>query len=274
MIDLRSIRVGIEISGEMRYYQSLDGFKIRVEGHKRANAQQDECAVIISNLKMETRDFLISETSPFNENKEPKLLVVEAGRVSTGLFEVFQGDIVSAEPASPPDVDLTIKAKTGARSARKVISNARGGKVNLSEIAQMVADDIEAGLNFQATDKLIENYTYSGSAYGQINRLATAGNVKAFLDGKTLFVLDRDKATEERKLVLNMGSGMVGIPKATEEAVEVTFLATGDAQIGGVVEIDSQYNKALNGDYKIDQFSYELSSHDDPFFYKAICTRL
>lgn len=274
MIDLRAIRVGIEVNGKMRYYQALDGMRIKVSGTKCANATQNQCQVTISNLRRETRDFLITETSPFNKNSKPKRLVVEAGRVSLGFFQVFAGDIVSAEPSSPPDVDLTIKAKTGANSNTNVVSRSAGARTHLSEIAAMVAQDLGARLNFQATDKLIANYVYTGGAMGQVNRLAEAGGVRAFLDDGVLLVQDRDKATEGRIKVLNMNSGMVGVPKVTEKGVEVTYLIDGESNLGGKLRLESKFNKAANGDYKIDQLKFELASHEDPFFYTAICSRL
>lgn len=274
MIDLRAIRIGIEINGKMNYYQATDGMRIKASGTKCANATQNECQVTISNLRRETRDFLITETSPFNQNKKPKRLTVEAGRVSLGLFQVFAGDIVSGEPSSPPDVDITIKAKTGANSNTKVVSRSGGARTPLSKLSGQIARDLGATLNFQATDKLIANYTYSGGAMGQVNRLAEAGGVRAFLDDGVLLVQDRDKATQGRIKVLNMNSGMVGLPKVTEKGVEVTYLIDGESNLGGKLRLESKFNKAANGDYKIDQLKFELASHEDPFFYQATCSRL
>lgn len=274
MIDLRAIRVGIEISGKIYYYQSLDGMRIRASGIKRANATQNECTVVMSNLKRETRDFLITETSPFNENKSPKRLILEVGRVSLGLFQIFVGDIVSTEPSSPPDVDLEIKAKTGSANNTVVISRAAGPRTNLSELSARVAQDLGAMLDFQATDKLVANYQYTGGALGQVNRLAEAGGVRAFLDDNTLLVQDRDKATEGRIKVLNMNSGMVGIPKVDEKGLKVSYLIDGESPLGGLLRLESKFNKAANGDYRIDQLGFEVASHEDPFFYHAVCTRL
>lgn len=87
----------------------------KASGTKYANATQNECSETISNLRRETRDFLLTETSPFNQNRTPKRLVVEVGRISTGLFKVYTGDIISAQPSSPPDVDIVLKSKTGTR---------------------------------------------------------------------------------------------------------------------------------------------------------------
>ncbi|RIQ78476.1 hypothetical protein D0837_17495, partial [Bordetella avium] len=202
-IDLRAIRVGIEVSGRMHYYNATDGMRIKASGTKFANPTQNECTVTISNLKRETRDFLLTETSPYNKNRKPKRLVVEVGRVSTGLFRIYVGDITSAEPSSPPDVDIVLKSKTGNASSGDVVSKSAQALSKLSQIAAGIASDVGATLDFQALDKLIANYTYTGGALGQINRLAEAGGVRAFLDDDRLIVQDFGKATAGRVKVLN-----------------------------------------------------------------------
>lgn len=274
MVDLRAIRIGVEVSGKMYYYNATEGMKLSASGTKTANATQNECTVSISNLRRETRDFLLTETSPFNKNKTPKRITVEAGRLSTGLFTLFTGDIVSAEPSSPPDVDIQLKAKTGASANTKVVSNSMGAREKLSAIAKAVADDIGATLDFQAAEKLIANYAYTGGAMGQVQRLANAGGVRAFLDDNMLIVQDKDKPSKGRIKILNMNSGMVGLPKTTEKGVEVTYLIDGESVLGGMLRLDSKFNKAANGDYKIDQLKFSVESHGDNFFYTATCTRL
>jgi hypothetical protein len=274
MIDLRALRIGVEISGKMNYYQSLEGMRIVASGTKQANAKQNTCTVVLSNLRRETRDFLLTETSPYNKNKTPKRLTVEAGRASIGLFQIFSGDIVTAEPSSPPDVNITLTAKTGATTNTTVVSRAAGARVKLSELSAQVASDIGAKLEFQATEKFVANFSYTGGALGQVNRLAEAGGVRAFLDDGTLIVQDRDKPTKGRIKVLNMNSGMVGIPKVTEQGVEVVYLVDGESVLGGTLRLQSKFNKAANGDYQINQLKFELTSHEDPFFYTALCKRL
>ncbi|HAT1515907.1 TPA: hypothetical protein I8W54_004314, partial [Morganella morganii] len=109
MIDLRRIRCGIELNGRMQWYE---GLRIRAGGTKYANPLQNECTVNIDGLNAETRTMLLTETSPFAGNKSSPRIVVEAGRAGTGIFRIYTGDIVSAEISSPPDVTLTLKAKT------------------------------------------------------------------------------------------------------------------------------------------------------------------
>ncbi|MEM8169184.1 hypothetical protein Q4R15_04950 [Morganella morganii] len=270
MIDLRRIRCGIELNGRMQWYE---GLRIRAGGTKYANPLQNECTVNIDGLNAETRTMLLTETSPFAGNKSSPRIVVEAGRAGTGVFRIYTGDIVSAEISSPPDVTLTLKAKTGNASARDIVSPEGRQLAKMSEIAADIACDCNVTLNFQATDKNIGNWYFCGPALKQVERLQEAGNVKAFIDDDVLYVKDSDKALSGRLRILSQKSGMVGIPKATEKGVDVTYLIDGESSLGGMLRLDSKYNPALNGDYIIEQLKFDIASHDDPFFYQATCKR-
>ena len=168
---------------------------------------------------------------------------------------------------------LTLKAKTNNASARDIVSPEGKQLAKMSEIAADIARDCNVTLNFQATDKNIGNWYFCGPALKQVERLQEAGNVKAFIDDDVLYVKDSDKALSGRLRILSQKSGMVGIPKATEKGVDVTYLIDGESSLGGMLRLDSKYNPALNGDYIIEQLKFDIASHDDPFFYQATCKR-
>lgn len=270
-VDLRRIRVGIEVKGALNVYE---GLRIRASGTKYSNPTQNEATIEITGLNADTRDFILDATSPYNENREAKRVILEVGRVSTGLFTLYVGDVISAEVSSPPDITLTIKAKTNNANNGRIITYSGQATQKLSEIARVVAGNNNLSLMFQAADKLISNYSFSGPAARQVRDLQTAGNVNAFVDDRNLIVKDMDAPISSRRRILNRNSGMVGIPKATEKGLSVTYLIDGESELGGQITLDSKMNKSLNGDYVIDQLKFEVATHDDPFFYTALCTRL
>jgi hypothetical protein len=101
-----------------------------------------------------------------------------------------------------------------------------------------------------------------------------AGGVSAYVDDNRLVVKDSARPLSGRLRILNKDSGMVGIPKGTEKGVTVEFLLDPETALGGALRIQSNINKALNGDYVINQLAFEAASHDTPFFYKATAARL
>lgn len=268
--DLRRIRIGIEVSGQINWYE---GLRVRASGTKFANPLQNECQVTISGLRGSVRDEILTETSPYNSNRTTKRLIVECGRVSTGMFRLFVGDIISSDASSPPDVDVTVKAKTQNAQSGNVIAITTGQMAKLSGISQRVADEINLGLDFQAVDKNISNFSFSGAASKLIQQLQEMGDVRAFIDDESLIVKEYSKALSGRIKILSQETGMVGIPKATDKGIDVTFLIDSESLLGGALRLESKFNKSLNGDYVIDQLKFDVASHEDPFFYTAHCTR-
>jgi hypothetical protein len=271
MLDLRRIRVGIEVSGRIQFYE---GLRVRATGTKYADPLQNDCTLTISGLSRQTRDYLLTETSPFNDNRAPKRLILEVGRASTGLFRLFVGDIISAEPSSPPDLDLTIKAKTQNAQSGNVVSTAGPASARLSALAQQVAADLGLTLQFEAQDKNIGNYQHTGAALAQVEKLAAMGGVAAYIDDDKLIVKDGAKPLSDKLRILNQDSGMVGVPKANEKGINVTFLIDPDTAIGGALRVQSKINPGINGDYVINQLKFDAASHDTPFFYTALGARL
>lgn len=271
LVDLRRVRVGIELDGRIAYYEGLN---IRASGTKYANPLQNECSVTVTGLSMATRDRILTDSSPFAKSKTPRRLIIDAGRESYGFFRVFVGDITSAEPAPPPDVALTIKAKTENAQSMAVASVSAGALSRLSSISEQVAKQLGVGLRFEAQEKNIANWSFTGAAIRLVNRLAEMGGVSAFIDDDLLIVKDRAKALRGDMRILSLDSGLVGIPKASEKGVDVEFLIDQEAKLGGTLRLDSKMNKALNGDYRIDQLNFDISTHDDAFFYQAQCSRL
>lgn len=271
MLDLRRVRVGIEVSGAVKWYE---GLRVKASGTKYADPLQNDCTVTISGLNRQTRDYLLTETSPFNNNRTPKRIIVEVGRVSTGVFQLFIGDIVSSEPSSPPDLDLTIKAKTKNAQAGNIVSKAGPSSARLSDLSRQVANDLGLTLEFDTQDKNIGNYQHTGAALKQVEKLSAAGGVVAYIDNDKLIVKDSLRPLTNRVRVLNQDSGMVGVPKITEKGISVQFLIDPETTLGGALRIQSKINPAANGDYVINQLKFEVTTHDTPFFYTALGARL
>ena len=269
-LDPRLLRIGIEISGQLKLYE---GLAMTASGTKYANANQNECEIKITNLDKATRDYLLTETSPFNKNKKRKTLTVEAGRKSTGYALVFAGDITNAVGAQPPDITLTLKAATGDHAKGDIIATSQPGVTPLRNIAARVAQDLGLSLVFEAKPKQISNYSFTGSKIKQIEQLGAMGRVNAYVDDKTLVVKDFNAPLAKRTRELNLDTGMIGIPEFTEQGIKVKMLFDNQTVLGGGINITSKLNPAANGAYTVFKLGFELASRDTPFYYIAECTR-
>lgn len=270
-LDPRLLRVGIEVRGQIRTYENV---AITAVGNKFANPNQGECNITLANLRRDVVDFILSETSPFNRNRTPKRVLVEAGRRSTGLSLVYAGNIFRSSITQPPDAVLSLRALTGQFAKGAIVSRETSAIVPLSRIAAGVAEDIGLPLVFEATDRQVANYAFTGAATKQVDKLADLAPIDVFIDRDQLVVKDRDVPLTGKTRVLDADSGMIGVPTLTEQGAQITFLWDSQTVLGGRLAVTSRQYPALNGQYVIYRLSYTLSNRDTPFYYVADCRRL
>ncbi len=270
-LDLRLVKVSIEVRGQLKTYQDLT---ISAVGTKYANALQNECEIKITNLDKATMDYILTETSPFNLNRTPKKVILEAGRQSYGVSRIFYGNIASSVPSQPPDIAVTLKCLTGNFAKGNIVSRGQGGLTSISTISSQVANDLGVGLDFQADDKQIANYSYSGAALKQVDKLNEFGSVNAFIDNETLFVKAADAPLNNTIKILSADTGMVGIPEITEKGLKVKFMLDNQTRLGGALRVNSKLYPAVNGDYIIYKLGFEITNRDTPFYWIAEAKRL
>lgn len=306
MLDPRIIRIGIEVNGVMQYYSDLN---IQASGTKYGNANENECSVKITNLSKQVRDYILTQTSPFlkphydknppspvtsatatdtttkKKNTTPQSdssaevlsgmrLVVEAGRVSTGASVVFVGDIVSAVPSQPPDIELTIKAVTMSRTKGEIVSVSKGHMTSLKSISNDISRDLGLNLLFQAKDKKIGNFSFTGGKLKQVDELGRAGGVNAYVDDTQLIVKDNDSHLVGKSRVLNLETGLIGIPELTEHGIKVKYLYDNQSVVGGALVIESKLNPSANGTYIIFKLSFDIANRDNQFYLMAEAKRI
>ena len=270
-LDPRIVRVGVEVGGQLQTYSEL---WVTAVGTKYANPLQNECTVKIANLARDVRDYLLTETSPFNANRTPKRLRVEAGRESTGVFLLFEGDITECAPSQAPDITLTLKAKTGQFSKGDIVAVSQGAQTSLSAIAADAAARLGLDLQFDAPDRSIANYSFTGSALRNVAKLAEVGGVRAYVDDRTLVVQQHDAPRAGSPHVLSEATGMVGLPEPTEQGVRVKYLLDPQSRLGGELRIESVTNPAASGRYLIYKLGFEVATRDIPFYSIAEASRL
>ena len=214
--DPRIVTVAVEVEGKLNVYSDLF---ITASGSKTANTLQNEFTITIMNLKKSVRDYLIKETSPLNRPRRRKKIILYAGRKSYGTFKVFEGDITQSSPSQPPDIGVTIKARTASFFKTDIFSTGYAATIPLSKVSADAAQSMDLTLDFQASDKNISNYNYTGSKLQQVDKLASAGNYNAYIDDDRLVVKNADVPLTNAATTLNKNSGMVGAPEVTEEGV-------------------------------------------------------
>lgn len=269
-LDKRVIIVEIEVPGGMKRYE---GFSVDFTVTKTAGSQMNEAEIKIANIIKADRDYLVTATSPLQRPRQRKRVILYAGYESTGVTRRFVGDITLATVTQPPDIFLQMKAQTGYFNRGDIIARSGQAQNNLSEMASRVSQDLGLTLDFQATDKALANYSFTGGALAQVDKLAQAGIVDAFVDDDRLVVKDRGKGLAGRMRKLNENNGMIGMPEVDERGVKVKMLMDPHTTLGTVLEIESQLNPAANGRFTIYKMRENCSMRGQPFYIEAEAMR-
>ena len=264
--------MSLEVNNGTKVYASP--LNIKATGTKYANALQNEANITLFNLEKSTQDFLLSETTPFNLSTTPKILTLSAGRESYGLAKIFVGNIVSSSLSQPPDIGITLKCMTGNFLKGNVVGNNFGKSASLKEVGQNVASQLGYAYLYEADDKTITNYSFSGSAPKQLQLINSLGGVNAFVNDGTLYMKNAMVPLKGTTRILDASSGMIGIPEFTEQGLRVTFLLDNKTTIGGGLQIKSEVYPAINGNYVIYKLGFNITTRDTPFYYIAECARI
>jgi hypothetical protein len=240
---------------------------IVASGTKYVDATQNECTLLIGGLSRELRNALATNLTPMNYNAERKSVEVWAGRVSTGMFLRYSGDIITAVPSQPPNITMLIRSKTAYWYKQDVLAQSYAvAQVPMSQIAGDVAKSMGLNLNFQAADRNIQNYAYNGSVAKQVDKLNALGGMDAYIDDGSLVCKNRGEALKNVTHVLSAQSGMIGQVELTEYGIRTKSLLSPSVQLGATLTLDSVQNPSLNGDYTIYRTSFDISTRDLSFY--------
>lgn len=241
-------------------------FAITAQGTKYINAQQNELSLQVTNLSPTLRNQLLTQLTPFNYDQKRKSVSLYAGRVSTGFFLLYQGDITECYPSQPPDIMLNIKSKANQFYKYDIIGQAQNLTAPLSQIVSNSAQGLGLASRFEATDKLISNYSYNGSRVQEINHIGELGPYDVYTDDTTMVCKNKGVPLQNTGSVISSDTGMIGQPMATEWGARVTTLLTQDVALGGKFTVDSDINPLMNGDYAIYKLGFSIASREVPFY--------
>ena len=268
--DPRIVRVGLQIGDDFQLFEGLD---IRMSGQKFASPTMNQCTVKISNLTRDHRHFILTKATPMAIARTPILMTVDVGRESYGTFRLFEGEVYVSTVTPPPDIAITLVSLTNSFALGLIAANSQGPMTSIETIAKSIADANGLTLIFKATNRQIANFQHSGAIAKQVGKLAMIGDVRAWVDNKQLFVIDKDGYADDTQFNLSIDTGMVGVPQATQSGVIAQMLVHPGISVGQKVGIKSQINPAVNGDsYFLSSVHFDIANRDVPFWYTLTLT--
>jgi len=266
MLDERKIRVTIGLDNG-RSTHVFETLAISAIGSKHSSAIQNNAEVRIANVDKDLRDQLLTEGTPFNALCPKNTVLVEAGRESSGLSQVYFGDITTVNVTQAPDIWLVIRALTGQHAKRKTVALGDQTTSTFSFIAGQAAKAMGVSLDFQAEDKNVVNYSYSGSVGKLADSLSEISiGVDAYIDDDRLVVRPRE-LEQIGAIPVNIDTGMIGIPEFIDFGSRCTVLLDQQIQLGRDIDLQSAAYPAVNGRYNIYKLGFNIANRDSPFYY-------
>lgn len=269
-LDKRIIIVEIAVPGGTK---RMEGISCDFTVTKTAGSLMNEAEIKIANLAKADRDYIVTATSPLQRPRQRKSITVWAGYESIGVTRRFSGDITDSSVTQPPDIWLNVKAKTGYFARGDLVSRSAPAQANLSQLAENVAKDLGLTLDFQAADKAIANYSFTGGNLLQVDKLGRAGMVDAYVDDDRLVIKNRGQGLAGRMRKLSEKTGMIGIPEEDEKGVKVKMFMDQHTGLGTMLEIESVLNPAANGRFVIYKMRDNCSMRGLPFYIEAEALR-
>lgn len=263
-LDPRVIRVTISVNGKNTTLDTRTAVSFCVT--KTNNPLMNEAEIRIANLPHNIRDHLLTKLTPFAKLARKGTVMLEVGRVSTGLTKLFQGSIVSAMIGQPPDIVVALKCKTGYYFNGTLCAVSHPACTSLQSICRQSADSMGLSMSFEATDKQIANYNHTGPMGAHVRKIAESGGVTAFIDDNELVVTNKGEPRKLHNLVVNADTGMIGVPSFTECGLQCKMLLDTKLRIGGKIEVTSKVNPAVNGTYTAFKIQYEGANRDTPWY--------
>jgi hypothetical protein len=268
--DDRIVRVGLELAGEIVYYE---GLYITAQGTRFGSDVNNECQIRINNMTRAHRDYILRETSPYFSLGRPHVHVkLEAGRQSYGTTLVYSGMVTKSFVTQPPDIGIILNCLTCFDQVLNIVSYNTGPQSSVRSIAEKASTDLDVNLNFQATDKQVTNFTMSNDALYFTQKLSELGDYDVTIDNETLIVKDKNTPLEGPVKTISKKTGMIGIPELTESGILVKFLLDNNTALYQTVYIESEMNSSLNGHYQLFKLGFDISSRTTPFYWIAECT--
>jgi hypothetical protein len=239
---------------------------ISANGSLYVNPLQNECNITIANLSRDLRNQLQTQLTPFNLDQARKTVKLYAGRESTGLFLLYQGDITEGMSTQPPDIFTNIKSKTNQFYKYNIIAQAQNITAPLSQIVSNAASGMGLNARFEATDKQIANYSYTGAQIKEIDHISELGPYDVYTTGNTLVCKNKNVPLQNENHTVSMATGMIGQPQPTEWGCKVVTMLNPSIMIGGGFTLQSLINPLLDGDYTIYKYGFQIASRDVPFY--------
>lgn len=219
----------------------LSQFKIVFQTHQMDVDQPPTAEITIYNLAAETSKQIQNEF---------QYVALQAGYVDGNVGVIFQGSIkqfrsgrenninsfltiFAADGDTAYNFGLTSKALAAGASLRDQVNVILGTAAEKGVTAGSIPETIGTG------GTLPRGKVLFGLGLAQLTNIANSGNCSWFIQNGQLNIVSETGYLSDEAVVLNARTGMIGVPEATNNGIEVRSLLNPMIKVGTRVKIDN-----------------------------------
>lgn len=199
------------------------------------------------------------------------LVSLEVLQEAGGSKFAFEGTMLSANMdfSGAPDVSFNVFARSGYwANVAPAAPNSYRGSASVANILEVLAKlQGWSFMNYGVTTMLSNPYL-SGTAWDQIQKIASAAGIAATVENNTLHIWPANGMRGDDVLEVSASNGMLGYPTFKLPGIEVRTIYNPELAYGKQVRITSEAVPKANGVFKIFQVNHQLSTNmpDGPWF--------
>jgi hypothetical protein len=257
----------IEVETNGKLMKKLDGLAIKGRVSRKMGSVFSEARLSVANLTKDDVEFLTTYTSPYMNPSVRKKINIYAGYENTGYGQIFTGEIYKALPNGMPDTWLDIEAKSLYYEQRTPLSYGVNN-ITTKELAQSVATQLNLTLDWLASEvKTLDSFNFAGSQAELIKEFNQLTDAMMFEDNGILKVVDRASKTTNGKIkLINVHTGMIGLPEPDQFGIKVKCLLDPSLSCGSWIKVESIKLPALNGQYQIYTLDFDFANRESAFY--------
>lgn len=202
---------------------------------KTTSGTSNKSKVSAYNLSEDSRSFI---------EKSKELMRFEAG-YQDNLSLLFIGNIKKVvHTKSGPDIITTLECGDGEKQITESaieLSLGPGSKVSQVINAAKNALGVSVGVIKGLPDTAFQNgFSFSGTVADLLDKMAKKGNLVWSVQNNALQIFPANEDTGEDAVLLNVGTGLIGVPNKTDEGFVCRSLLNPELIPGRLVQIESK----------------------------------
>lgn len=189
-------------------------------------------------------------------------IIIEAGNEGEVLYQIYQGNIVSAwqDNSQAPDVCLNVYSTAMAfSSVADYPPTSFKGSVSIADVVGEIVRNL--GFRFQnyGVSAVAHDIALTGSSADQLDELARMGKFQRIFDNGTYVIWPEGKGRSDVQAEVSPATGMIGYPSFTRNGINLQTVFRPEIRFGQALKVTSSLLPAC-GVWNIKGLSHSIQA--------------